>query len=132
MSNENEYPLSRLKIPFMDYNNIEILEISPEHSVLRAKLTENSMNPYGMVHGGLMYTMMDCVSGVTARADNHHYVTQSVYVNYLSNIKDGDEIFAEGTVVRRGNTITIVHAIVRTADGKQLADATVNMFRLQD
>ena len=132
MNNEKDYPLSRLKNPFMEYNGIEICEISPEHSILRATLTENSCNPYGMVHGGLLYTMMDCVAGITARADNHNYVTQSVYVNYLSNIKNGDEIYAEGTVTKRGKTITIVHAIVRTADGKQLSDAIVDMFRLPD
>ena len=129
---ENEYPLSKLKNPFMEYNGIEICEVSLDHSVLKATLTADSRNPYGMVHGGLLYTMMDCVAGITARADNHHYVTQSVHVNYLSNIKDGDEIYAEGTVSRRGNTITIVHAFVRTPDGERLAEATVNMFRLPD
>ncbi len=129
---EKDYPLSRLKNPFMEYNGIEICEISPERSLLKATLTDNSRNPYGMIHGGMLYTMMDCVAGVTARADNHNYVTQSVYVNYLGNIKDGDIVYAEGIVKKRGKTITIIQAVVKTPDGKQLADATIDMFRLPD
>ena len=125
-----EFAMSRKPNPFMEYNGIEICSISLDHSVLKATITENSKNPYGMVHGGLMYTMMDCVSGITARADNHAYVTQNVYVNYLSNVKDQDVIYAEGTVIRRGNVVTVVHAIVRTDDGQLLADGIVDMFRL--
>ena len=125
-----DFTMSRKPNPFMEYNGIEICSISLDHSVLKATITDNSKNPYGMIHGGLMYTMMDCVSGITARADNHAYVTQNVYVNYLSNVKDQDVIYAEGTVVRRGNMITVVHAIVRTEDGQLLADGTVDMFRL--
>ena len=125
-----DFANSRMRNPFMEYNGIEIVSISLDHSVLKATITDNSKNPYGLIHGGLMYTMMDCVSGVTARADDHAYVTHNVYVNYLSNAKDQDEIFAEGTVVRRGKTVTVVHAIVRTKDGKLLADGTVDMFRI--
>ena len=127
-----QYALSRKKNPFMEYNNIEICSISPEHSVVKAVITPDSKNPYGMVHGGLLYTMMDCVSGITARADDNNYVTQSVYVNYLSNVTDQDVVYAEGTVVRRGGKVTVIHAIARTEDGKLLADGTVDMFRLKD
>ncbi|WP_051207798.1 PaaI family thioesterase [Butyrivibrio sp. AE3006] len=128
----NDYPLSRLRNPFMEYNNIEIVEISPEKSVLKATITENSCNPYGMVHGGLLYTLMDCVAGITARADNHNYVTQNVYVNYLSNTKDAKEIFAESSVIKRGKSVVVIHARVTTPDGKLLSDGNVDMFRLPD
>ena len=128
----DEFANSRLKNPFMEYNGIEIVSVSLDKSVLKATITDNSKNPYGMIHGGLIYTMMDCVAGVTARADGHKYVTQSVYVNYLSNDKDVDTIIAEGTVVKRGGTITIVRAIVRTEDGRLLSDGTIDMFRLKD
>lgn len=119
-----------MKNPFMEYNGIEICSVSTEHSVLKATITENSLNPYGMLHGGLLYTMMDCVAGITARADGRDHVTQNSYVNYLRNAKDLKVIYAEGTVVRRGNVVTVVHVIVRTEDGVILADGTVDMYRV--
>ncbi len=132
MTNEKDYPLSMMKNPFMEHNGIEICDVSPEGSRLRAVITETSLNPYGMIHGGLLFTMLDIVAGVTARADNHNYVTQSVYVNYLGNLKDVSEIFAESEVIKRGNAITVIHSMVKSAEGKLLADATVDMFRLHD
>ena len=131
MANEKDFEKSRMYNPFMAHNNIEIIDISPEHSVLKATITDNSKNPYGMLHGGLIYTLLDCVAGITARADGNDYVTQNVYVNYLSNVKDQDEVFAESEVIKRGNTVTVVHAIVRTESGQVLATAEVNMFRVE-
>ena len=118
------------RIPFMDYNGIDIVSVSTEHSVLKATLTENSENPYGLIHGGLIYTMMDCTAGITARADGNAYVTQNSYVNFLSNVKGEKEIYSESDVIRRGKTMTIVHVIVRTESGQILADGVVDMFRV--
>lgn len=130
MKKTEEYILSNMKNPFMEYNGIKIVSVSPEHSVLKATITENSLNPYGMLHGGLLYTLMDCAAGITARATEQDFVTQNAYVNYLSNSKDINEVYAEGTVVRRGNRLTVVHVIVRTEDGKLLADGTIDMYRV--
>ena len=123
------FPMSRRPNPFMTYNGIEIVSISPEHSVLKATITKNSLNPFGMIHGGLMCTMMDCVAGITARADEHTYVTQNMYVNFLGNLDDAECIYAESNVIKRGRTLTIVHTIVRSEDGRLLSDGTVDMFR---
>lgn len=131
MSNEKLFPKSYQRNPFMDYNHIEICEVSLDHSLLKATITPESKNPYGMLHGGLIYTMLDCVAGITARADGNDYVTQNVYVNYLSNVKDQAEVFAESKVIKRGNTVTVVHAFVRTESGQVLATAEVNMFRIE-
>ncbi|MCR5054601.1 MAG: PaaI family thioesterase [Lachnospiraceae bacterium] len=125
-----EFEVSRKKIPFMEHNGIEICSIERDHSILKANVTEVSKNPYGMIHGGLLYTMMDCSAGIAARTDNNNYVTQNVYVNYLSNVRDEEAVYAEGTVIRRGKSITVVHVIARTEDGMLLADGTVNMFRI--
>ncbi|MBR5420128.1 MAG: PaaI family thioesterase [Lachnospiraceae bacterium] len=118
--------------PFMEYNGIEIVSESEERTVLKAQLNENSLNPYGMIHGGLMYTMIDCAAGITARADGQLYVTQNTYVNYLSNVKGEKEIFAEAKPVRRGSTVVVLHVTVSTADGKLLADGMVDMFHIQE
>ncbi len=116
--------------PFMEYNNIDVESVSEEKSVLLARISKESKNPYGMIHGGLIYTMIDCVAGITARADGNKYVTQNSYVNYLSNTATADIIYAESDVIRRGNSVVVVHVKVYTPDGKNLADGVVDMFRI--
>lgn len=116
--------------PFMEYNNIEVVSVSTEKTVLLARIGNTSLNPYGMVHGGLLYTMIDCTAGITARADGNAYVTQNSYVNYLCNVGDRDVIYAESDVIRRGGTVVVVHVRVYTEDGLNLADGVVDMFRI--
>lgn len=117
--------------PFMEENGIEIEYESTERTVLRVLPQKIHKNPYNMIHGGLLFTMIDCAAGITARADGNIYVTQNAYVNFLANTDRQEEILAETDVVRRGATIVVVHVVVRTADGKKLADAVVDMFRVE-
>ena len=117
--------------PFMEENGIEIVSESTERTVLRVVPQKMHKNPYNMIHGGLLFTMIDCAAGITARADGNIYVTQNAYVNFLTNTDQQEEILAETDVIRRGATIVAVHVIVRTSDGKKLADAVVDMFRVE-
>ena len=71
-----------------------------------------------------------CAAGITARADGKAYVTQNSYVNFLANTEKEEELLAETNVIRRGATIVAVHVELRTADGRKLADAVVDMFRI--
>ncbi|MCR5129103.1 MAG: PaaI family thioesterase [Lachnospiraceae bacterium] len=116
--------------PFMEENGIEIVSESAERTVLRVIPQKKHRNPYNMIHGGLLFTMIDCAAGITARADGNAYVTQNSYVNFLNNTDQEEEVLAETDVIRRGTTIVVVHVVVRTSDGKKLADAVVDMFRV--
>jgi acyl-CoA thioesterase len=113
--------------PFMDYNHIEIVSVSPQCSQVKMEVSPNSLNLNGSVHGGLLYTLADCVAGVTARADGRGYVTQSAHINFIRNITGGT-VLATGTAVKRGRRMTIIHVAVTDQQGALLADAVVDMF----
>ena len=112
---------------FMVHNHIEPVCAENDSSEVKMVICENSRNPRGFVHGGLLMTMADCAAGLAARCDGRDYVTQTANVNYISNIKEG-EIHAYGSVVHRGGTVTIVRVQIIGPDKKLLAEATMNMF----
>ena len=87
----------------------------------------NGLNLMGQVHGGLIYSLADVVTGLTARADGREYVTQSAHINFIGNVSSGT-VIARGLLIRRGRTITIVRGEVTDEKGKLLADVTVDMF----
>ena len=109
--------------PFMQHNHMYITELGTECSEIRMEV-----HP-GQVHGGLLYSLADVVTGLTARADGRKYVTQSAHVNFIGNVSEGT-IIAKGVLVRRGRSITIVRGIVTDANGKLLLETTVDMFCL--
>ena len=122
--NAEEYLASN---PFMRYNHMEITKISKEYSEIRMEVHPNGLNLMGQVHGGLIYSLADVVTGLTARADGREYVTQSAHINFIGNVSSGT-VIARGLLLRRGRTITIVRGEVTDEKGKLLADVTVDMF----
>lgn len=113
--------------PFMKYNHMEIVTISTECSVIRMKIHPESLNLGGHVHGGLLYSLADVVTGITARADGRKYVTQSAHINFIRNVSEGT-LLATGEMVRRGRSISILRARVTDETGMLLAEGTVDMF----
>jgi acyl-CoA thioesterase len=113
--------------PYMQYNHMEIVQISKECSEIRMQVFPEGLNLMGMVHGGLLYALADVVTGITARADGRKYVTQSAHINFIGNVSEG-VITARGILLRRGRSITIVRGEVCDENGRLLADVTVDMF----
>mgnify|MGYP005757517575 FL=1 len=113
--------------PFMKYNHMEIVTISPECSEIRLRVNPDALNLGGQVHGGLLYALADVVTGITARADGRRYVTQSAHINFIRNVSEG-VVTAKGEMIRRGKTISILRSVVTDEKGTLLAEATVDMF----
>ncbi len=116
-------------IPYIQYNGIVIDQIGMEESVLHVEMRHELENPYGMAHGGLLFTLVDTVGGVTARADGRRYVTPDASIHYLKSGRKG-RITATGHTVRRGRTVTVVDAAVTDEEKNLLASGTVTMFCL--
>lgn len=113
--------------PFMDYNHIEAVMTEPDNGEVKVVLQPDSLNVHGVAHGGLLFTLADCVAGLTARSDNRAYVTQSAHINFIRNVAEGT-IYARGRTISRGRTIVIVRVEITTGDGTLLADGTVDMY----
>lgn len=74
---------------FVQACGIEIWELEEDHAVMGTAARPELLNPMGMLHGGLLFTLADCCSGVTARTDGRTYVTQTGSLNYYRNIHEG-------------------------------------------
>ena len=49
----------------------ETVEATEEACVLKAKVTKNSLNPYGIAHGGFIFGLGDTVLGMNLMAGGH-------------------------------------------------------------
>lgn len=113
--------------PFMDHCGIRPVLCELDHGVVEFEIDPVCKNPHGVVHGGMLFTMADCVAGLTARSDGRDYVTQSSHINFLSNAKEGT-LRAEGTVIKRGRTIVIIHVQITDSTGRLMVDGVMDMF----
>jgi len=89
-------------------------------SVMSLALEEKHMNPNGVVHGGVITTLMDEATGhaiVTIRglekmAEAPH-ATIDMSVSFLSGARVGDELVCEARTLRVGRAVAFAEAEVR-------------------
>jgi uncharacterized protein (TIGR00369 family) len=96
-----------------DYARIR-LDIRPEHA-----------NGFGYVHGGVMLTLLDTVSGFAGVYHDEHTdpigcVTVALNTKFVSPAQSGT-LFAEAHVQGGGKTIFFTRAEIRDAKGKLVA-----------
>ena len=63
---------------FTAYNHFELETLEKDRAVYRLDIRSESKNPYGMVHGGALYTMADDAAGSAVHTDGRHYVPSTV------------------------------------------------------
>ena len=112
---------------FTDYNFIKLEAAEADRAVYRLDIRPESRNPYGMVHGGALYTLADDAAGTAAHGDGRHYVTQHGDLHFLDNRAHGT-IRAVGRVRHRGRSTVLVDVEITDESGALLATGAFSYF----
>jgi uncharacterized protein (TIGR00369 family) len=93
---------------------------------------ESVYNPIGVVHGGLVCTMLDTVAGCavhTTLPAGIGYTSIELKVNYLRAVHaTSGPLTAVGTVTKPGRRVAFAEGEVRDAAGKVVANATSSLL----
>lgn len=90
------------------------------------------MNPYGLVHGGVVYSLVDYAMGGALAArlgPGERCTTLEIKINYLSPVSGGT-LWAEARVVERTRRIGVLEGRVH-ADGDRLVALATGSFYIQ-
>ena len=117
---------------FNSHNHIVVTEVGEGTSVVEVEMTQDAMNPLGMAHGGLIFSMCDVATGVAARTGGRITVKiwQGEYKAFIEIIDQGRGIppedlenvktkFYKGSNSVRGSGIglALVDSIMTALDG---------------
>ena len=116
-----------LKNAFASYNHIEPEIVEPDHAVFKLVIRPESKNPYGVVHGGAIYTMADNATGYAAHSDGRFYVTQTSSMHFLRNQTHG-VVRADAKVRHRGRATCLVDVDILGEGGRLLATGEFTYF----
>lgn len=92
---------------FLKYNNIEILSMDKDKCQVKLTITEHSLNPYGIVHGGLTFALGDTAMGVLCKVMGKNVVTLDSNINYLKPGK-GSYLLAIPKLIKMGKTTCVL------------------------
>lgn len=92
---------------YMQFLGIEFLEIKQGYGFARMKFKDELTNPYGMLHGGSLYSMADIVAGTAACMDGHYVTTVNGTLNFMMPAKETEYIYCEAVQLRRGKHLAV-------------------------
>jgi uncharacterized protein (TIGR00369 family) len=115
--------------PITQLLGFALVEVDDGRAVFSAVPGEQHYNPIGVVHAGLVATMLDSAMGVAVHSTlpaGMAYTTLETKFNLVRPLTaDTGEIRCEGTVVHPGSRVATADGrVVRASDGKLVAHGT--------
>jgi uncharacterized protein (TIGR00369 family) len=118
--------------PIAGLLRFEIASADPGRVVFTCEPDESAYNPIGAVHGGLVCTLLDSVTGCAIHSTlpaGKGYTSVEIKVNYLKAVRLASGVLtATGTVVKVGSRVGFAEGVVTDAGGAVVATATSTLL----
>lgn len=118
--------------PIAAHVAMELISADPGTVTFRCHPDESHYNPIGMVHGGLVSTLLDSALGCAAHTTlpaGTGYTSIEYKVNYLRPVTaDSGPMLCTGTVIKPGHRVVFAEAGVTDAAGKVVATASGSLL----
>jgi uncharacterized protein (TIGR00369 family) len=117
-------------VPFMRHLGMEFVEGDDGYAKIELRYQDENSTMGKALHGGALASLIDTTGAMaawtTAQIATPQYFgsTVGVNVNYLSGAI-GEDVFAEGRILKRGKEIIYTDVRVTNEAGKLLAQGTV-------
>jgi len=116
--------------PYYRLLGMEVLELGEGRSRLRIRVRKDHHNLYGILHGGVIASLLDstCTIALASLLEvGETAVTVDQRINYISNISQG-ELYGEGRAIHRGRFTGVSQGEVRDQEGKLVAVGMATIF----
>ncbi|WP_006241194.1 PaaI family thioesterase [Mycolicibacterium tusciae] len=109
-----------------------IVEVENGRVVFTCRPDESAYNPIGAIHGGLICTLLDSVTGCAVHSTlpaGKGYTTIEIKVNYLKAVRlTSGLLSATGTVVKSGSRVGFSEGVVTDESGAIVATASSTLL----
>lgn len=120
-------------IHFSQSLGIEIISIENGKGVAKLKIKDEFYNPIDSIHGGVLFTLADVITGDLANSYGKVATTLSSNFNYLSPaLRPTVELTAIATEIKRGKTISVIEVEVKDEQDKKIAYGTFTYYVLNN
>jgi uncharacterized protein (TIGR00369 family) len=118
--------------PIMGLMHLAVNKVSSGRVVITCAPDESMYNATGMIHGGVVCTLLDTVAGcalLSTLPRGKGLSSVEIKVNYLKTVHPGSgPLTATGTVVKAGARIGFTEGVVTNASGAIVATASSTML----
>jgi uncharacterized protein (TIGR00369 family) len=108
----------------------ELLAVGDGEALFACTADESTYNPMGIVHGGLLCTLLDTAAGCavhTLLPAGAGFASIELKVSFFEPLQAGDRIEVRGSVLRIGGRVAFAQAHARDARGRLVGHATTTL-----
>jgi acyl-CoA thioesterase len=106
------------QFPLRRFLGMDIEDVRPGHAIARLDVSDDLLNPNGVVHGGVLFTMVDTAMGkatMTSLEEGQLCASIEIQMRFLRPVRSG-QLEADTTVIRRGRKVVHLESRIRDAD----------------
>ena len=110
--------------PIASFLGMRLLELSPGYARVAMKLGPEHQNFNGLVFGGIVMALADQAFAYAVNSIRQPSIASQFNIHFIAAAKVGDELTAEGRVMKNGRRVGIAEMTVTNQEGKIIAKAT--------
>lgn len=114
------------QFPLRRFLGMNVEDVEPGHAVARVEVTADLLNPNGVVHGGVLFTMVDTAMGkatLSVLDTGQRCASVEVQLRFLRPVAGG-QLEAAARVIKPGRKIIHLEARIRDGEGTLVATGT--------
>jgi len=124
-------PKTMRSAPFVQNLGLKFPKMENGYCLAETRVTDEMLNNYGNVHGGVLFTIADAASGAAAffaLSEGELCRTIELKINYFKPVISG-EIICEATLVNKSRNLATVEAEV--TNNQQIIAKTLGTYFIQ-
>lgn len=106
---------------FSQWLGVEVLEIREGYSRIRMTIRQEMVNGFGIVHGGIPFSLADSAFAFACNNRNDLSVALDTSINFLRPVHVNDVLTAEATELHNGNSTGLYQIAIYNQDNKLIA-----------
>jgi acyl-CoA thioesterase len=114
---------------FSDWMGIRVLEIREGYSRISMEIREEMLNGFGIVHGGIPFSMADSAFAFACNNRNNLSVALDVTISFMKALHVGDLLTAEAKEIHNGRSTGVYLITLTNQKGEQVGLFKGTCFR---
>jgi acyl-CoA thioesterase len=114
---------------FSQWLGITVLDIREGYSRITMTIREEMVNGFGIVHGGIAFSLADSAFAFACNNRNNLSVALDTSINFLKPVQVGDTLTAEATELHNGRSTGLYQITILNQHGHTVAVFKGTCFR---
>ena len=106
---------------FSQWLGVEVLEVKEGYSRIRMTVRKEMINGFGIVHGGIAFSLADSAFAFACNNRNTLSVALDTSINFLKPVHVNDELTAEAKELHNGKSTGLYHINIRNQNDHLIA-----------